>query len=204
MAFTRKVLEALGIDKEKIDTIIEAHTEVTDALKAERDQYKAEAEKVPQLTKELEEAKTASNDTDGTAWKDKYEKSKKAFDEYKEEQTKKEIVAKKDAAYRKLLKEAGVSEKRYDAVMRLTDLSQIELNEDGTIKNTADELKHIKTEWSDYIGTTKTEGAEQHNPPSGSGGSTMTKADILKIKDRNERQKAIAENLELFGQKEGE
>ena len=198
MAFTRKFLEALGIDKEKIETIIEEHTAVTDALKADRDKYKADAEKLPQTEKELAEAKTAAFDADGTAWKEKYQKSTKDFEDYKTEQGKKETIAKKDAAYRKLLKEAGVSEKRHDAVMRLTDLSKVDLNDDGTIKNSAETLKSIKQEWSEYIGNVETQGAGTHTPPGGGNGG-MTKADIMKVKDRNERQKLIAENYELFG-----
>lgn len=35
-------------------------------------------------------------------------------------------------------------------------------------------------------------------PATGKGGSTLTKADILKIANRAERQKAIAEHIELF------
>ena len=47
MALTRKFLKALGIEDEKVDEIISAHTETVDALKAERDGYKADAEKLP-------------------------------------------------------------------------------------------------------------------------------------------------------------
>ena len=43
MALTRKMLKAMGIEDEKIDQIIEAHTETVDALKVERDQYKEDA-----------------------------------------------------------------------------------------------------------------------------------------------------------------
>ncbi len=35
-------------------------------------------------------------------------------------------------------------------------------------------------------------------PSTGKGGSTLTKADILKITNRAERQKAIAEHIDLF------
>ena len=40
MALTRKMLKAMGIEEEKIDQIIEAHTETVDALKADRDKLK--------------------------------------------------------------------------------------------------------------------------------------------------------------------
>lgn len=39
-------------------------------------------------------------------------------------------------------------------------------------------------------------------PPAGDGSGTMTKEDIMKIKDSSERQAAIAANLELFGKGE--
>ena len=49
MALTRKMLKAMGIEDEKIDQIIEAHSETVDALKEQRDQYKADAEKLPEV-----------------------------------------------------------------------------------------------------------------------------------------------------------
>ena len=57
MSLTRKALSAMGIEDEKIDQIIEMHTDVTNALKEERDTYKADAEKLPAVQKELNELK---------------------------------------------------------------------------------------------------------------------------------------------------
>ena len=54
MALTRKMLKAMSIEDEQIEQIIEAHAESTDALKASRDEYKAEAEKIPELQKEID------------------------------------------------------------------------------------------------------------------------------------------------------
>ena len=42
MALTRKLLRSLGIDDEKIETIIDAHGETVEALKKELADYKAE------------------------------------------------------------------------------------------------------------------------------------------------------------------
>ena len=44
MALTRKFLSALGIEEDKVDEIIKAHTETVDALKEQRDELKADAE----------------------------------------------------------------------------------------------------------------------------------------------------------------
>ena len=43
MALTRKCLSALGIEAEKIDEIISAHTETVDGLKDEIAKYKGDA-----------------------------------------------------------------------------------------------------------------------------------------------------------------
>ena len=53
---TRKMLKAMSIEEEKIDQIIEAHTETTESLKAERDKYKESAEKVSDLQSQLDKA----------------------------------------------------------------------------------------------------------------------------------------------------
>ena len=53
MALTRKFLTALGVDADKIDEIITAHTDTVEALKEERDKYKADAELLPNVQEEL-------------------------------------------------------------------------------------------------------------------------------------------------------
>ena len=57
MALTRSFLKGMGITDEQISAIIEAHTESTDALKAQRDNYKAYAEKLPAVQQELDTLK---------------------------------------------------------------------------------------------------------------------------------------------------
>ena len=42
MALTRKFLSALGIEEAKIDEIISAHADTVNALKEQRDSYKAD------------------------------------------------------------------------------------------------------------------------------------------------------------------
>ena len=52
MALTRKLLKGMGLTDEQVDTIIEAHTDTVDGLKAEIGRYKADAEKLPGTQKE--------------------------------------------------------------------------------------------------------------------------------------------------------
>lgn len=197
MALTRKSLKAMGLTDEQVDSIIEMHTETVDGLKADISKYKADAEKLPGVQKELDALKAAG---DG-GYKEKYEKEHKAFEDFKTEQTAKETKAAKEKAYRELLVAAGISEKRVDTVLRVSDLEKVEL-EDGKIKG-ADELtKNIKTEWADFIVKTQTKGTETHNPPANNtSGSGKTKAEIMAIRDPAVRQAEIAKNPEVFGLK---
>lgn len=197
MAFTRRFLSALGLEGNVVDEIISAHTEVTDALKQERDQYKADAEKLPGVQQELNDLKAT---TDGkNTWKVKYEALKEDFEDYKNQQTAKETKANKEAAYKALLENAGVAPKRISAILKVTDLDGVELDDSGNVKDADKHTETIKEEWADFIQTTSTKGAATATPPSTSGKGTKTKEEIWAIKDPAERQKAIAENHTLFG-----
>ena len=195
MALTRKSLKAFGLTEEQVDSIIEMHTETVDGLKADISRYKADAEKLPIVQKELDDLKDAK---DG-GYKEKYEKEHKAFEDFKTEQTAKETRAAKEKAYRELLVSAGISEKRVDTVLKVSDLEKVEL-EDGKIKGADELVKTIKTEWADFIVNTRTKGAEVHNPPANntSGKGDKSRADILSIRDGVERRRLMKENPDLF------
>lgn len=170
MSITRKMLKAMGIEEEKIEQIIEEHAETVNALKQQRDQYKVDAEKLPDVQKELDEYKEAAEKDGENPYKAKYEKLQQEFDDYKADVTAKETKAKKTAAYRKLLKEAKVSEKRLDSILKLSPVDEIELDDNGEIKDAANVKKKIEDEWSDFIVKEETRGAENQNPPGGGGG----------------------------------
>jgi predicted nucleic acid-binding Zn-ribbon protein len=193
MAVTRKMLKGMSLTEEQIDTIIEAHTDVVDALKEERDRYKADAEKLPAVEKELKELKASGGD-----FETKYNDLKKQFDDYKSEQSAAAEKAAKETAYKEMLKEAGVSEKRIASIMRVTNLADIQLDKEGKLKDKEKIVENVKSEWADFIDTKDIKGADTKTPPANNGGK-LTKEDILKIKDTTERQQKIAENHELFG-----
>lgn len=201
MALTRKFLSALGIEADKVDEIINAHTETVDALKHERDSYKADAEKLPEVQKELNSIKEQAAKNDGkNPFEVKYNAIKEEFENYKKEQTAKETKVKKADAYKALLKEAGVSEKRIEAVLRVSDIDGLKLDKDGAVEGKDALLESIKKDWSDFIVTQGTQGARTPNPPANGGGKIYkSKEEIYAIKDTAERQKAIYENRELFG-----
>lgn len=192
MALTRKSLKELGLTEEQITEVIEGHSETVNALKEEVAKYREEAEKVPGLQKQVEDSKKVDS------YKEKYEKLQKEYTDYKAEQAKAKTAAQKREAYRSLLEEAGVSEKRIAAVLKVSDIDAIELDADGKVKDSKTVVDSIKTEWADFIQSGGKAGARTPTPPQGSG-KTMTKEDIMAIKNSSERQRAIAENHELFG-----
>ena len=163
MALTRKMLKAMSIDEEKIDQIVDAHSESVDAIKAERDTYKADAEKLAAVQKDLDELKKNGGD-----WQKKYEEEHSAFEAYKATADAKETKATKESAFRALLKDCGVSEKRIDSIVKITDIDAIEL-EDGKIKDATQKSDFIKTEYADFIVSTTTTGANTATPPSNNG-----------------------------------
>ncbi len=131
-------------------------------------------------------------------WKTKYDALKEDFETYKNDIAAKETKATRENAYRELLKEAGISEKRLASVLRVSDIDNLEM-EDGKFKDSEKLVEGIKEEWADFITTQEVHGAKTTNPPKNNGGSAMTKEEIMKIKDTSERQKAIAENIGIFG-----
>lgn len=195
MSLTRKMLKGMSLTDEQIDTIIEAHTETVDALKEERNLYKADAEKLPAVQRELNDLKNKEDD----GYEQKYNDLKKEYDDYKAAEKAKADNLAKEQAYKELLKEAGIAEKRIPAIMKVTDLKDITLTKEGKLKDADKLTEGIKEEWSDFVVSEQKQGAKTATPPSGSHSGSMTKEEIMKIKDTSERQKAMAENHELFG-----
>lgn len=162
MALTRKMLKAMGIEEDKIEQIIEAHSETVDALKDRAERSEEDAKKLPAVQKELDDLKR-----DGGDWQKKYEKEHSDFEAFKSAQTEKETNASKEKAYRALLVENGVSEKRIDAIMRITDLTGVELDKEGKIKDADKHSASIKADYADFIVTTGERGVWAAKPPKG-------------------------------------
>ena len=165
MALTRKFLEALGIEQAKIDEIISAHTEVTNALKADRDSYKEKAEKYDETKTELDKAKSELEKVNKDEYKTKYESLESEFNKYKTDIAEKEVKVKKEEAYKKMLKEIGVNEKSIDAIVKVKDLSSLNLDDKGNIVD-VDTLKESeKKDWEGFIIKSEEERQDPNTPP---------------------------------------
>lgn len=189
----------MGIEEDKIEQIIEAHTETVTALKEARDGYKADAEKLAEVEAKLKDANDKLKDVKPDEYKDKYEKVKADFDKFKADTEAKESRTKKEDAYKSILKDANIPEKHFAKIIKYSDIDGLELDDKGEITNKADLLKSIKEEWADHTEQVDKKGANVQTPPASGGQSKMSKEEILKIKDTQKRQEAIAENHELFG-----
>lgn len=198
MAITRKLLKGMGLTEEQQDTIIEAHTDTVNGLKADIDRYKADAEKLPGVQKELDDLKGKGDD----GYKEKYESEHKAFEDYKTSVAAEKTTAAKEKALSDVLLKIGISEKRISSVARLAKgdglLDKLELDDKGAIKD-ADELeKSLKTDYGEYITKSRTKGADTSTPPANNGGKALTREDIYKTDDKgryvlstSERQAAL-------------
>ena len=196
MSLTRKMLKAMGIEEEKIDQIIEAHSETVDSLKADRDTYKEDAEKLKTVQKELDDLKAKGDD----GWKEKHDKLKGEFDTYKKDVEAKETHSKKVEAYKAILRDANLSEKGIEKAIKYAEWDKIELEADGKLKGASDHIKAAKEEWAEYVTTTTTTGAKTSNPPANNGtGTGKTKEEIMAIKDGAVRRAEMAKNPHLFG-----
>lgn len=167
MALTRKMLKAMGIEEEKIDQIIEAHGETVDALKTERDGFKADAEKVPGIQKELDDLKAKG---DG-GFQKKYTDEHAAFEAYKAEQAKKETAAAKEKVGRAYFEGKKITGKNLELAMRAAraELDAAELDGDK-FKDTKALDALVAGDLSGLVVNTKSKGADTADPPGNNGG----------------------------------
>lgn len=180
-AQVREILSTAGVDGEHMaaaeEKIITGHKASIDALREERDKYKTDAEKLPNIQKELDELKEATKNGEKSPYKAKYEAVveekealQKEFDQYKSDLEAKETRKAKEDAYRDILKDAGIPEKHFVKILKYSDIDGVELDKDGKIKTAQDVLKAVKEEWSDHIESTGEQGAKTETPPANTGG----------------------------------
>lgn len=178
-SLTRKFLEALGVDEKAQDQIMEKHSEVLNEIKTERDKFKEDAEKLPEVQKQLDELKTkvdeSGENTALTELQGKYDKLEAEYKSFKADVTSKETKAKKEASKKELLKEAGISDKFIDLIMKASadDIDSYEFDEDGKTVKDADKKKEAyQKAYADFVVKKGTEGAESNNPPASNGGGS--------------------------------
>lgn len=193
MALTRKMLKGMGLTEEQVESIIEGHTDTVNGLKDEIDSLK-NAQGAQGPTKKPEEKGGESEEADDT----RYNALKAEYDAYKAGVEAKEHAEKVKGAYRELLEATNIDPKRINVILRATDFGDMKLTAEGKLENAEALTNQIKADWGDFVQSEGKKGVDVKNPQGG-GAQRPTKDEIMKIEDAGERQKAIAENHDLFG-----
>ena len=181
--------------EEMENRLVALHLGVVDPLKDQLQAYKADAEKLQAVQKELDNLKAGDGD-----YKAKYEAEAKAFKEYKRQVEAEKTAARDDADVLALCKEAGIArESSLRLIAKDFDRSKIKRGEDGKITNHDDLVSSIKTDYADFVGTPGNHGTPPTTPPTGGGGSSKTKKEIIDMTDPVARQAEMMNNLSLFG-----
>lgn len=160
-------------------------------------------EKIKELQASLaatEQERDGLREANGDGYKKKYEDERKAFNDYKKTVADKEVKTAKENAARAYFESKNYTGKNLELAMKVAsaEIAELEL-EDGKIKDTAALDALVSGVLAGHETRTYAVGAQVAHPPANTGsGDAMTKADIFKIKDTTERQKAIAANLDLF------
>ena len=195
----REIFEQAEIEvsKDVLNRICDLHTDSLDGL---NDTVKDLKESLATAERERDDYKAkAPKDGVETVLKEDYDKLKKEYDDYKADITAKNTRTEKENAFRELLKSAGVSEKRLNAIIKVSDIDGLELDKDGKIKNAEKHTETIKTEWAEFIETTTTRGANTANPPANNGNSGVTKEDFQKMSYKD-RLQIYNENPDLYNE----
>lgn len=192
---TRKFLRALGVEDDKIDEIVNTHQDTLEEIRAERDGLKESASKLAQAQAEvirLTEALEKAEKNGGDAAKVQAE-----FDAYRQQVETEKANAAKSEAVRKALKASGVQREEFlDLLMGKVELDKVEMDGDA-VKDEASFVAPFKASYAGCFASESEQGTKLQNPPSG-GGTRMTKEQIAKIENRDERRAAIAANLDLY------
>lgn len=180
--------------------LVALHLGVVDPLKDDVTRYKADAEKLPAVQKELDDLKGKGDD----GYKEKYESEHQAFEDYKTSVAAEKTTASKEKALETALKKVGIADKRLQSVARLCKgdglLDKLELDDKGAIKDSDKLEASLKESYSDYIVTTSTQGANTANPPAGNGGSGSITAEAFKKMGYADRLKLKKESPEQYAE----
>ena len=153
MSLTRSFLKSLGLDEDKISSVIEAHSETVTALNQRYSELEARyndarqsADQLLGLQRELETLKKED-------FRAKYESEKSAHEALKETLAKKESRAACEKAVRAYYIGKSIRGDNLAIAMRGTPLDDIKLSEDGTIADTAPLDALVKGDFKPLIQT---------------------------------------------------
>lgn len=180
--FTRSDIRAIvgEVCNDEIENkLIALHLGVVDPLKDDVARYKADADKLLDVQKELDDLKAAGNED----YKQKYEDEHTALENLRQSIADEKALAEKSSLYRLLLQESGIDPKRIDAVLRVADLTKVEVK-DGKLVDSKALAESIKTEWADFVVKPGAKGDKPDTPPADGGEMTKEAFDTMSLSDK--------------------
>ena len=199
-AQVREILSAAGVTSENmseaVDKIIDGHVTSVNALREDVAKYKADAEKLPTVQKELDDMKANTNDS----WKEKHDKLKGEFDKYKGDIEAKETKAKVNNAVRSYLESKSITGDNLDLAMMACESIIASAELDGEkLKDTTALDTLVDGKFKRLVTHTTKKGANTANPPANNGNSGVTKEDFQKMSYKD-RLQIYNENPDLYNE----
>ena len=155
--------------------LVALHLGVVDPLKDDLTKYKADAEKLTCVQKELDDLKAAG---DG-GYKEKYEKEHSDFEAFKADIAAKESKASKEKAVRAYFESKNITGSNLDLAMRGCGEEMAALVMDGDkIKDTTSLDALIDGAYKSLVYTEHVQGANPATPPANPPAKNYTTADI--------------------------
>lgn len=175
MSLTRKQLSDWGIVGETADLIINAHVEVVNSIKTERDNYASKSVELADALAELEEAKTYKSDME--KYKLEAETAIAAKAALEKQIQDNESETRRTTAITKLLAAEHFHPKGIEKIIQFSGIAQkVRLNEQGEITN-ADEITALAVGgWGEYQGKIEKFEHVPTNPPNNAGSRTPGRA----------------------------
>lgn len=175
MALTRNFLKAMGLNDEQISSIIENHADTVEALKKERDGFKAQADAAAEVAKERDNYKEQLSKAGDAA------KVQADFDAYKQKVEGEKTLTVKRKALLAVAEQAGVTREAFrNAIAKAWDMDAFEVDENGAAKDADGVKAAIQKDYADFIGTTGNPPVPKVDPPAG-GGKSYTADDLRKM-----------------------
>lgn len=174
--FGRKEIREIigeGCTDEMENRLVALHLSVTDPMKDDIAKYKAQAEQLETVQKELDGLKAKGD------YKDRYEAEHKAFEDYKKEQTDKEQHAAKEAAARAYFEGKGITGTNLEIAMKgaKDEIKALELDGDK-IKDDKALADLVGGTYAGLVVSQAKKGADVAKPPANNGGTLKTKDEI--------------------------
>ena len=181
-AQVREILSTAGVDREHmsdaVDKSIDGHLASINVLREEADKYKADAEKLPNVQKELDDLKAAG---DG-GWEEKAKDFEKKYNDLVAENKNKETKAAKESAAKAFFESKGITGNSLEIAMRGSSAEIAGLDLDGEkIKDSSALDALVNGTFKALVSTTTTKGANIPNPPITTPNKAYSADDIRKM-----------------------